>query len=37
MSSRKHSTEPIDLPAADLDGDCSVGILDMLTLLGNWG
>ncbi len=22
---------------ADFDGDCSVGILDMLILLGNWG
>jgi len=22
---------------ADFDGDCSVGILDLLILLGNWG
>ncbi len=23
--------------ACDFDGDCSVGILDLLILLGNWG
>ncbi|MCH7798579.1 MAG: hypothetical protein IID28_09070 [Planctomycetes bacterium] len=26
----------IRLPPADFDGDCSVGILDLLALLANW-
>ena len=26
-----------DVPVGDLDGDCTVGILDLLTLIANWG
>lgn len=26
-----------DVPLGDLDGDCAVGVTDLLILLGNWG
>ncbi len=28
---------PIAAPVGDLDGDCAVGVVDLLTLLWNWG
>ena len=28
---------PVEGPLGDLDGDCVVGILDLLTLLADWG
>ena len=28
---------PIEAPLGDLDGDCRVGILDLLQLIANWG
>ncbi len=28
---------PVNVPTGDVDGDCSVGILDFLFLIGNWG
>ena len=28
---------PVDVPVGDLDGDCTVGIIDFLELLSQWG
>ena len=28
---------PIEPPLGDLDGDCTVGVSDLLMLLGDWG
>ncbi len=28
---------PVEPPAGDLDGDCQVGVIDLLTLLAVWG